>query len=150
MARFVGLSSADIEEVKHSSMDLAVQRIHFLEKWKKKFAFTATYRCLIEALLKCELTDLAVYVCSLLSSKQGTVGIKDCHTTMSFIILSHFRVRCCLLSINLHCKQSRLCLIVTCSYMYVHFYLCVYVYVCVCYTIDDGYTVQGFVGGAHF
>ena len=72
VARSVGLNSTDIETIKHSSTDLELQRMHFLERWKKKFAFNATYRCLVEGLLKCNLTDLAVRVCSLLSSKQGT------------------------------------------------------------------------------
>ena len=71
IAEPLGLRDTHIEVIhKEHRDDVEVQRVKCLKKWKKMFEFKATYRCLIEACLKCERAELAVSVCTLLSSSQ--------------------------------------------------------------------------------
>ena len=63
----LGLENPHIEEVKHNSCDdIKLIRLNALRKWKSLFAFKATYRELLQALLKSGSTNHAVRVCNLL------------------------------------------------------------------------------------
>ena len=61
----LGLDVADEEEIKRNETE-EKRRLVSLRKWKQKFAFNATYKALMEALLKIDRTDSAYEVCCLL------------------------------------------------------------------------------------
>ena len=75
VARFLKFSETEIEDILCNNSLREVQRMKLLKRWKKRFAFNATYRALVETFCKCELMELAEYVCSLLkSNQQGRVN----------------------------------------------------------------------------
>ena len=72
VASFLSLEPPQIEEVKHdSNHDLKLMRLKALQKWKSLFAFNATYRVLLGALLESGSTEQAFQVCRLLNPNQG-------------------------------------------------------------------------------
>ena len=64
----LGLTSADMTTINQQPPEH--QRLAMLEKWKQKFDWTATYRKIIDALLKCTRADLARQVCELLAPRK--------------------------------------------------------------------------------
>jgi len=73
VAPHLGLSTADMEEVKSDAVSEQRKRKKVLEKWKARFAFKATFRWLIKALLEIGRADEAEKVCYLMQElKQGT------------------------------------------------------------------------------
>ena len=70
LAPHLQLSSNDVEAVDEDAHSAKERRQKFLESWKAKFAFTATYRVLVEAFLKIGNADQAEEVCRLLVSQQ--------------------------------------------------------------------------------
>lgn len=62
----LGLTPAEMTAIS-SEKNVENQRSAVLRKWKQKLAWTATYRKLIEAFLKCSRADLAQKVCELLA-----------------------------------------------------------------------------------
>ena len=76
VASFLGLKPPQIEEVKHdSNHDLKLMRLKALRKWKSLFAFNATYRVLLGALLESGSTEQAFQVCRLLNPNQGRLQL---------------------------------------------------------------------------
>ena len=78
----LGLTSAEMTAI--NQQPLEHQRFAMLEKWKQKFDWTATYRKIIEALLRCSRADLARQVCELLAPgkckhRAVDVGIQSQH-----------------------------------------------------------------------
>ena len=72
VSSFLCLERIHIEEIKHdSNNDLRLMRLKALLKWKSMFATDATYRVLLEALLRSGLTDQANQVCRLLNPNHG-------------------------------------------------------------------------------
>ena len=72
----LGLSSAEMEAINRYARTQQLKKVIMLRKWKEKFAWNATYRRLIEALLKCRRVDDAQKVCELLApSKHRHVDI---------------------------------------------------------------------------
>lgn len=65
----LGLASSEMTAIS-SERTLQLQRSAMLTKWKQKFAWKATYRKLIDALLKCSRADLAQEVCELLAQSK--------------------------------------------------------------------------------
>ena len=61
----LGLEGAEMTAI-NSERTVELQRSAMLKKWKQKFAWKATYRRLIDALLNCSRADLAEEVCRLL------------------------------------------------------------------------------------
>ena len=65
----LGLTSQDMKDINLDERAEDLRRAATLRKWKEVYAFNATYRKLIEALLKCRKADQAVKVCELLTCK---------------------------------------------------------------------------------
>ena len=70
LAPQLGLSSSEVEAVDEDAHSEKERRQKFLESWKAKFAFKATYRLLVEALLKIGSADQAEQVRCFLVSQQ--------------------------------------------------------------------------------
>lgn len=66
VARHLELTDSEVEEVDSDGKDEADKRHKTLKKWKSKFAFKATYKKLIQALLDSGKGDHAAKVCKLL------------------------------------------------------------------------------------
>ena len=78
VARHLGLSNVEVDEVERDGVDEKEKRLKILELWKAKFAFKANYRTLIETLLKYEQAYQAEQVCHLLEpqySRKGTLAV---------------------------------------------------------------------------
>lgn len=69
VAVHLGLKTADIEAIKHDAThNFELMRLYALKKWQSigLLTGTATYRVLIEALLKCGGSESAMQLCELL------------------------------------------------------------------------------------
>ena len=62
----LGLKEGAIEEIEIDTRTEGEKRLKVLRKWKETYGSRATYRVLIEALLKCNMADLVEKVCCLL------------------------------------------------------------------------------------
>ena len=60
------LSSADIEDIEKDNRKAEEQRVSFLDKWKQKRSYEATYRALVESLLSIQRMEDARGVCCVL------------------------------------------------------------------------------------
>ena len=65
VAPFLKIESNNLEAIEQEK-DEQVKRLKVLQKWKGIFGFTATYRKLVEVLLKLAQADIAQKVCELL------------------------------------------------------------------------------------
>lgn len=65
----LGLTKQEMTAISPSKTH-KLQRLETLRKWKQKYAFKATYRELIEALLECGRGEQAEYVCELLAQSE--------------------------------------------------------------------------------
>ena len=63
---YLGLDKNDLDAIKREEDDEQMKKLNALEKWKGKFGSKATYRKLVDVLLKLEKTDAAEEVCHLL------------------------------------------------------------------------------------
>ena len=72
VAQYLKLTDSDVNAVDSDGRDEQDKRHKTLEKWKSKFAFKATYRNLIQALLDSGRGDHAEEVCELL--QKGTMA----------------------------------------------------------------------------
>ena len=84
----LGLSAAQMAAIDQKQAP-ELQRVAMLKKWKQKFAWKATYRMLIEALLKCSRADLAQQLCEWLVQskfKDIPVNVDMQITTLSLVI----------------------------------------------------------------
>ena len=68
VAPYLKLNDSEIEAVDLDGNNEEEKRYKSLLTWKRKFAFRAIYRSLIEALLECGRADHAEEVCKLLAS----------------------------------------------------------------------------------
>ena len=72
----LGLSGAEMVAVNADARTHQLKKMEMLKTWNQKFAWNATYRRLIEALLNCHRVDSAYKVCELLApSKHRRVDI---------------------------------------------------------------------------
>ena len=72
VATHLGFSKADLQSIKRYSVrDESLIKLNMLQQWKSrgKLSGTSTYRCLIEALLKCKCLNTIEQVCLLLQQK---------------------------------------------------------------------------------
>ena len=60
---YLELSRADIASVNGDYQTVDEKRVGMLGRWKEKYAFKATYRVFIEALLACGKTEDALNAC---------------------------------------------------------------------------------------
>jgi len=65
------LDDPEIEAVELDGNNEEERRYKSLQTWKRKFAFKAIYRRLIEAFLECDRADHAEKVCKLLAPQRG-------------------------------------------------------------------------------
>lgn len=66
LGQHLGLTSADIEDIKASNNSEETKRHNMLLKWQNSLSFKATYQKLLDALLNTKNADLATEVCELL------------------------------------------------------------------------------------
>ena len=67
---YLDLTKADIAAVDEDNRTADEKRTGILGRWKEKFAFKATYRVFIEALLACGKTEDAVDACKTIAKGQ--------------------------------------------------------------------------------
>ncbi len=66
-ASYLGLSTADIDDLKEEFRRTGVKKERMLFLWKQRAVFKATYRYLVEdVFLKCGNAEMAEFVCKLL------------------------------------------------------------------------------------
>ncbi len=70
VAPHLGLDEKDLDELKLFVVNEMEKRLNTLQilKWKSKFGFKATYRWLVEALVKVNMADCAEHVCQLVGA----------------------------------------------------------------------------------
>ena len=59
VAPLCGIGTNEIDDIERDHKAEEDKRVRFLKTWKRKFAFKATYFCLIQALLKISAADEA-------------------------------------------------------------------------------------------
>ena len=69
VAPLCGMETNEIKDIELDYKTEETRRVGFLEAWKEKFAYNATYFCLIQALLKRSKADEARKVCMHLKGK---------------------------------------------------------------------------------
>ena len=75
VAPYLKLNDSEVDEVDLDGKSELEKRLKTLQKWKRKFAFKATNKRLIEALLECGRADHAEKVCKLLASLAPQNGV---------------------------------------------------------------------------
>ena len=60
-----------MEATEHDGRNEAEKRLRMLQKWKETFAFKATYKMLVQALLDSGNAENAERVCQLLTTDEG-------------------------------------------------------------------------------
>jgi hypothetical protein len=66
------LTKADIAAMDEDYRTAEQKRVEILRKWKEKFAFKATYRVFVEALLSCGKASDALEACKVIASSKYT------------------------------------------------------------------------------
>jgi len=87
VARHLGLSKVQVEDVECDASAEKEKRQAFLESWKAKLGFKATYMVIVEALLKMGRADQAEQVCRVLvpqQPKEGTLLNDTAWTSYSY------------------------------------------------------------------
>ena len=64
-AGHLGLSPADIDDLKEEFKKSGVKKDRALLLWKQRAAFKANYLFLVEVFLKCDNAEMAEFVCNL-------------------------------------------------------------------------------------
>ena len=68
LSPLLDVSQAGVDTVESDNRKEEVKRVSFLEVWKQKMSFKATYRVLVESLLKIERVDDAKGICKGIST----------------------------------------------------------------------------------
>jgi len=87
VARHLGLSKVQVEDVECDARAEKEKRQAFLESWKAKLGFKATYMVIVKALLKMGRADQAEQVCRVLvpqQPKEGTLLNDTAWTSYSY------------------------------------------------------------------
>ena len=71
VGRRVGLTETDLTAVDGDNRTVEEKRVGMLEKWTNKFAYKATYRALIEALLAEGRSAEAIEACKVIKAAEG-------------------------------------------------------------------------------
>ena len=74
VAPHLGLDMTDIEEIESKKTDFE-KRLETLQKWKMQYSYLATFKALVQVLLKVRCADHALRVCKLLQPQEHT-GMK--------------------------------------------------------------------------
>ena len=80
------LTQAQISAIDVDNRTTALKRLGALQRWKETFAFKATHRVLVSALLACGKTQQALDVCKILAQKQGMIVYRMVHVNVCFMI----------------------------------------------------------------
>ena len=83
VAPHLGLKEGDIEEIERDIKNESEKRPKVLQKWKHKYGSKASYRVLIEALLKCHMANHAENVCCLLVARDDSKPAHDENAALS-------------------------------------------------------------------
>ena len=67
----VGLTEGDLTAINGDNGTVKEKRVGMLKQWKSKFAFKATYRALIEALLAVGRSAEAIEACEVIKAAEG-------------------------------------------------------------------------------
>ena len=67
----VGLTEADLTAIEGDNRTVEEKRVGMVGKWKSKFAFKATYRALIGALLAEGRSAEAIEACKVIKAAEG-------------------------------------------------------------------------------
>ena len=78
VARYLGLSKVEVEDVERDGKEEAHKRLKILEAWMAKLTFKAKYALLVKQLLKIGRADQAAKVCNLLVSPDSKEGTQLC------------------------------------------------------------------------
>ncbi len=68
LAPHLGLDESDEEEIEEDGREEAEKKLKALRKWKSKFAHKATYKVLVEALVKANMAEHAMLVCQVVKA----------------------------------------------------------------------------------
>ena len=68
---YLKLSQSVLSAIDSDNKSTALKRLAVLQRWREIFAFKATYRVLVDALLSCTKANQALKVCKFLAQKQG-------------------------------------------------------------------------------
>ncbi len=71
LAPHLRLDESEEEEIEEDGREEAEKRLKALRKWKSKFAHKATYKVLVEALVKVNMAEHAMHVCQLVKAHYG-------------------------------------------------------------------------------
>lgn len=71
VGHYLKLTPSQLSAIDSDSRTTGLKRLALLQKWKESFAFKATYKVLVSALLSCGKTVQALEVCEVLARKQG-------------------------------------------------------------------------------
>ena len=71
VAPHLGLDTADIEEIESKTTE-SEKRLETLQKWKLKYSYLATFKVLVQVLLKLRCAEHALKMCKLLHSQVYT------------------------------------------------------------------------------
>lgn len=80
----LGLTVSEITAINRDAPTHELKKTATLRKWKDKYAWNATYRNLIEALLKCTRAEHAQEVCELLTQSKYS---RNCECTHAMTTL---------------------------------------------------------------
>lgn len=69
---YLGLERRELDDIDEDKRNTPLKRRELVQKWKDKYAFEATYRKFVEALLNCGWNNMAYKVCCYLA-KEGIV-----------------------------------------------------------------------------
>ena len=105
VAPYLGLSTAEVEEIERDGKEEKERRLKTLESWKSKFAFKATYMVLIETFLKIGQASQAEQVCHVLVPQSSKKGIWRC-VRITCMLRSH-RLVASLFKFIVDCFQWR-------------------------------------------
>lgn len=72
MGRALGLGETQVESIERDYRSTEEKRVVLLMRWKQTFAFMATYKMFIEALLSIGRVQQATEICQLLAKDEGT------------------------------------------------------------------------------
>ena len=81
LASFLNLSEAEVQDIKADGSENRVKVLHTLLRWKRKHAFKATFRFLVDMFLKLGDAEMAERVC-----KQAKIRSKSASYMYEFII----------------------------------------------------------------
>ena len=88
VAPHLGLDKTDIEEIESKKIE-SEKRLEMLQKWKLKYSYLATFKVLVQVLLKLRCAEHALKVCKLLHSQVHTGMVQKCSRESLYCMILH-------------------------------------------------------------